>query len=377
MRITAPTLVLDKKKCLLNIERMVAKAKRNQVVLRPHFKTHQSAQVGEWFKAFGVTSITVSSLQMARYFASHGWKDIMVAFPANVLEIDLINELAAKITLHLVVVNPETVELLANRLHYPVKLWLKIDAGYRRTGLSPHDHPELDQIIGSIDSGKYMTFGGFVVHDGHTYKQSTVGAIRTIHKTSVFLLQSLRGRYIKQYPDLKLSIGDTPSCSVLENMEGVDEIRPGNFVFYDLTQQRIGSCSYEQIAVCMACPIVAKHPDRNEFIIYGGSVHFSKDSLLTENGTFIFGRVVDKNRNGWSAPIEGAEVVALSQEHGTVRVSSEMFERYDIGDLMYVLPVHSCLTADAMRAYLTLEGEWLEHLSGLSVADRAKQLIIV
>jgi len=33
----------------------------------------------------------------------------------------------------------------------------------------------------------------------------------------------------------------------------VDEIRPGNFVFYDLMQYRIGSCSVGQIAVAMAC----------------------------------------------------------------------------------------------------------------------------
>jgi len=32
---------------------------------------------------------------------------------------------------------------------------------------------------------------------------------------------------------------------------------------------------------------------------------------------------------------------------------------------MFVLPVHSCLTADLMKGYLTLQGDRLEHLSGV------------
>lgn len=347
---------------------MAAKAKYDNVVLRPHFKTHQSAQVGEWFREYGVHSITVSSLRMALYFASHGWRDIMVATPANVLEIDLINELARHIKLHLVVVNPETVSGLEKGLRHDVQASIKIDTGYRRTGVSPHNHDELDGILHKISKSKHLRFGGFVVHDGHTYKQSDVEAVRTIRSTTVYLLNLLRERYIGKYPNLKLSIGDTPSCSILDHTSGVDEIRPGNFVFYDLTQQRIGSCSFDQIAVCMACPVIARHPDRNEIILYGGSVHFSKDSLLTENGSFIYGRVVERTTDGWSAaPLEGIQVVALSQEHSTVRASKELFDKYQIGDLMYILPVHSCLTADAMGAYLTLEGEWLEHFGGLPV----------
>ena len=50
MKNTTPTLLLDKKKCIQNIQKIVNKAKRNQVKFRPHFKTHQSIEVGNWFK---------------------------------------------------------------------------------------------------------------------------------------------------------------------------------------------------------------------------------------------------------------------------------------------------------------------------------------
>lgn len=365
MRITTPTLLLDKEKCLRNIRRMVEKANKSNVRLRPHFKTHQSAQVGAWFRAFGVEAITVSSVRMARYFANHGWNDILVAFPANVLEVDTINELAARIQLHLLAVNPETVELLAGSLKHPVGIWLKIDAGYRRTGILPNDHAELDNILNKIKQSDKLHFQGFVVHDGHTYKQTDTEAIHTIYKTSVYQLQLLRERYKNQFPALQLSVGDTPSCSIVNDLSGVDEIRPGNFVFYDLTQQRIGSCSFNDIAVCMACPVVAKHADRGEIILYGGSVHFSKDNLSQQNGSVIYGLMVELNGKGWTAPVEGLALISLSQEHSVVKASPEQFGKYHIGDLMFVLPVHSCLTADLIRGYLTLEGERLEHLSGV------------
>ncbi|WP_235861496.1 alanine racemase [Pontibacter flavimaris] len=350
MKITTPTLLIDKEKALRNISRMVEKARRNKVRLRPHFKTHQSVQVGEWFREFGVEAITVSSVRMARYFAYHGWRDILVAFPANVRELESINELASRIKLHLVAVNPETVTALAKGLQHPVQLSVKIDTGYHRTGIPATNYAELDALLKLIQGQEKLQFAGFVVHDGHTYKQTDAAAIHAIFNNSVTQLNQLRERYKADFPNLQRSLGDTPSCSIVEDLQGLEEIRPGNFVFYDLTQQHIGSCSFEDIAVCMACPVVAKHPDRGEIILYGGSVHFSKDVLLQQEDAPLFGRVVELTENGWSEPLEGIAVVSLSQEHGVVRASPEHFAKYNIGDLMYVLPVHSCLTADLRKA---------------------------
>lgn len=357
--------MLDQEKCRRNIQKMAAKADQNNVKLRPHFKTHQSGQVGEWFREAGIDRITVSSLRMAEYFASYGWTDIMVAFPANILEMERINRLAATIKLHLVAVNLETIEALAQGLQHPVYTWLKIDTGYHRTGILPTNHGHISLALESIKQSVNLYFSGFLAHDGHTYKQTEKAAVQAIHNTTVSALQELRTKYKPHFPDLKLSLGDTPSCSMLDDLTGVDEIRPGNYVFYDLTQQYIGSCSFDEIAVCMACPVVAIHPERNEIILYGGSVHFSKDVLQQEDGSSCFGRIVELTESGWTAPKEGIMLVSLSQEHGIVKASDAELEKYKIGDLLYVLPVHSCLTADAMRGYTTLEGEQLEHLSGL------------
>ena len=109
--ITKPTLLVDEKKCRENIQKMVEKAKRNDVTLRAHVKTHQSLSVGKWLKEAGIEKITVSSLEMAKYFSKE-WGDITVAFPVNILEIATINLLASCIQLNLLVENRETIDFL-------------------------------------------------------------------------------------------------------------------------------------------------------------------------------------------------------------------------------------------------------------------------
>ena len=110
MEITRPTLLLNKEIALRNIENMVRKAENLHLNFRPHFKTHQSAEVGEWFRAAGVCCITVSSLTMANYFAEFGWDDITIAFSVNIPEIPEINELAGRIKLNVLIENREGLE---------------------------------------------------------------------------------------------------------------------------------------------------------------------------------------------------------------------------------------------------------------------------
>ncbi|WP_245964554.1 alanine racemase [Rufibacter immobilis] len=363
-QISEPTLLLHEQIARANIHRMAEKAKRQNVRLRPHFKTHQSRQVGEWFKVEGVTAITVSSAKMAQYFARHGWSDITIAFPLNRRQLSQIAELAQQINLGVTVTSADDVVFLREQLSVPVNIWVKADTGYGRTGIKTEDTAVLDAVLQEMVQTPQHTFSGFLAHAGHTYKARGKDAIAEIHAQTLAKMQALKERYDAAWPDLQLSIGDTPSCSVMEDFSGMEEIRPGNFVFYDLMQHRIGSCRLEDIAVAMACPVVALHPDRNEVILYGGAVHFSKDALPQPDGSVLFGLVVLLTEDGWGAPLPATAVVSLSQEHGVVRTSPELFSQFKVRDLVGVLPVHSCLTADLMKGYTTLQGERLEHLSG-------------
>jgi len=53
LNVTKPTLLLDIQKAQKNIALMAEKAITNDIRFRPHFKNHQSAEIGKWFKKFG------------------------------------------------------------------------------------------------------------------------------------------------------------------------------------------------------------------------------------------------------------------------------------------------------------------------------------
>ena len=153
-KLTKPSLLLNTKIAKANLRRMAEKAQRLNLSFRPHFKTHQSAKVGDWFRAFNVEKIAVSSLEMAEYFAENGWQDILVAFPVNLREIATIHRLAEKIQLGLLVSTPNSATLLAHHMHTAVDVWLEIDAGYPRSGIPSSDLHAILEAIETINAAK-------------------------------------------------------------------------------------------------------------------------------------------------------------------------------------------------------------------------------
>lgn len=348
-----PELILDKRKCLGNIERMTSKAKEHQLTLRPHCKTHQSAEIGRWFKDFGITKITVSSFRMATYFAKAGWEDILVAFPFNPDEVKTLNEMSEGVKISVLMDNMETLPFL-RQMNKPIGFYIDIDTGYGRTGVKSDVPDQINRIIQESQKNKNLVFSGFYCHAGHSYKKVSQTEREKIHLKATTDLNKLKEMF-RQY-DPKILYGDTPNCSIQNNFEGIDEITPGNFVFYDLIQRSIGSCTIEEIAVAMVCPVVGKYPENKKLLVHGGAVHFSKETLDI-NGMPVFGEVATPASNGWEASSQPGYLNSISQEHGILENCGALYDRTNIGDKIYILPPHSCLTANLMRQYKTTDDE--------------------
>lgn len=360
--IERPTLLLDEARTRQNIAHMAAKAVENGVRFRPHFKTHQSATIGEWFRQVGVEAITVSSIDMATYFAKHGWDDITIAFPANVRQMDSLNALAERTHLNLLVESVTTARRLNGGLRYPTRAWLKVDTGYGRTGIRWDNVPQLEKVAAAVapDVGAPLYLAGLLTHAGHTYRAGSPERVVSIFNESADRLAKARMSLTHLGHQLELSVGDTPGCSLAPSFAGVDEVRPGNFVFYDLAQRAFGACTETDISVALACPVVAKHRSRSQIVIHGGAVHLSLDRISGRDGRAIFGGLALPMEGGWTSIFKDSYLKSLSQEHGIVQAEAALFEQVEVGDLLLVIPVHSCLTADLMGNYLTLDGQTIE-----------------
>lgn len=348
-----PTVVLDETRARANIARMADRAERAGALFRPHFKTHQSAAVGRWYAEAGVSRITVSSLDMAERFADCGWRDITVALLHNPLETDRANRLAGHLAarggqLGLLVDDAEVAAGLSQALTAPVAIWLKIDTGYGRTGIRWDDTARLREVLAAV--GGRAVPAGLLTHAGHSYHVQGAAAVRAVYDESISRMTAALAACGRK--GLLLSLGDTPCCSLVDDLSACDEIRPGNFVFGDLMQLRIGACTEADLAAAVACPVLAVYPERRELVIHGGAVHLSKESLPGDNGRPICGQLGTVTTNGFGQVCADAPVVSLSQEHGIVAFGGAFPDTLRPGDLVLVWPVHSCLCCDLLRSQM-------------------------
>ncbi|MEI7595619.1 MAG: alanine racemase [Bacteroidota bacterium] len=357
MQITSPTIILDKKKCHHNIFLMAQKARAHNLIFRPHFKTHQSAIIGQWFRDFGVDKISVSSVEMAAYFVKNGWDDITIAFVFNILETQKLNDIAKIAKINILVDSIETIFYLDKHISENIGVFIKIDLGNKRTGVEYDSIVNISTLIDQLSKSKNLTFKGFIGHSGNSYKSKNKEEILSVHQNSLEKIKQLRSIYISKYPDIIFSIGDTPTNTVADDFTNIDEIRPGNFVFNDVKQVNMGVCSYEDVAIIVACPIVSKHSRRNEIIVYCGAIHLSKDFVIGKNGERLYGKVVFLNENGWTNPVDDVYVSELYQEHGVIKASHSFLFKAKIGDLIGIMPIHSCLTVSALKKYQTTDGD--------------------
>jgi D-serine deaminase-like pyridoxal phosphate-dependent protein len=345
--IVRPTLLVDRRRVLANLDLFAGRARAAGVRLRPHVKTHQSPAIAGWQRAAGSPAITVSSLEMAAYFAGHGWDDITLSLLVNPREHDAIVALARRVTLGVIVDRPEVVSALAG----PLRVWIEVDVGHGRTGLLWDNAAGLRETFAAIAAAPGLAFAGLLTHAGQSY----AGDARAVFASTRERMQQARRTTGGAG---EISVGDTPSGFAEPDWRGVDEMRPGNYAFCDIMQVHAGVCADDQVACAVACPVVATYADR--VVVHGGAVHLAKERLEDARGPW-YGELLTLDDAGFGALQRARRVTGLSQEHGVI-AGLGLDDELRPGDVVLIAPVHSCLTCEQFAAYRTLEGEVLPRL---------------
>ncbi len=343
-KIKSPTFVVNTSQVIKNIENMMKGLPEN-CVFRPHFKTHNNAFTAKIFKNFGIEKITVSSVEMALFFRQFGFRDITIAFSVNVREQRNLNILVKNTVLGLCFSNIESLQLVSKFKNIKANAWIEINTGQNRSGIDFDDFNSIEKMLENISNSENLVFKGFLSHTGETYSCKDKNEILYTASKSYEKLRKLKVRFSEYSP--LLSIGDTPSCSVFRNFNDIDEIRPGNFVYYDLMMLQKQVCKLDDIAASVFCPVVDINEGRNEIVIHGGSVHFGKE-FLDWGGQNIFGKAISHISNNLKTDID-ENLISLSQEHGIIKISTCNVRNFHVGDLVEIIPVHVCLVANYMK----------------------------
>jgi D-serine deaminase-like pyridoxal phosphate-dependent protein len=358
-----PSLILDRRRLSQNVSRMRARADQFGVTLRPHLKTAKSARVAE-LVTDGKGPITVSTLAEAAYFLNHGFHDITYAVGIVPAKLDRVAELLqAGADLKLITDSVDVARAIGERgrtLGQTFRVLIEIDTGLGRAGVAP-DAPEVIDIARTLTGGGGELVG-VLAHAGHSYHCHSIDEVKEVaEEERLGALEAALRLRDAGFPSPTVSVGSTPTALHADRLDGVTEIRPGNFVFFDLFQAGVGSCGMEDIAVSVLASVIGHHRGRNHLLIDAGGLALSKDTGANEHrpGTG-YGLIC---LPGGKVPLPGLAVLDVHQEHGIVghakgldAISPLPFERFPIGSRVRVLPNHSCMTAAMYDRYHVTDG---------------------
>jgi D-serine deaminase-like pyridoxal phosphate-dependent protein len=352
-----PHLLIDRAKMKRNIEMMAGIARERGVELRPHVKTHKIPGIAKQQLESGAAGITVAKVSEAEVMAASGIRDIFIAYP-------LVMESKIRRATHLsregvrLIVGVDSLEG-ARRLSRvaalegrSLEVRLEVDTGLRRTGVPLGEAVGLAAGIAPLENlsltGIY-TYRGAVLQDGvPTLDLKKAGLEEGELMISLAHRMWDRGIEVKD-----VSLGSTPTALYAGEVEGVTEIRPGTYVFYDRMQARLGACSLKECAASVVATVVSR-PSEDLAIIDGGSKTFATDVQPGTRplGLEGFGHVVD---------YPDAVLERLTEEHGMLRVSKD--HDLGVGDTVRIIPNHICSTVNLHdEVYLVDEDRGVEEL---------------
>ena len=352
-----PSLVLDLTKVRRNAERMSQRVQQFGADLRPHIKTHKCIEVARIQTTGHSGAVTVSTLAEARAFVANGFSKITYAIPIEPGKFSEAIEISRDCELSLITDDLEVPAQLndaARQANVHLNLFLKVDCGYHRCGVEPTSHEALE-IPRRISNASNLRFAGILTHAGHSYNCQTRAEVLALAKHERDVMAAFADVLRKEVGPVPIaSIGSTPTITSVDHLDGIDEVRPGNYIFFDAFQATLGSCSFDDCALTVLASVVHRDRGRLKVIIDAGAIALSKDrGPMHLNPDCGYGKVL--NLQGGDLNLTVSE---RSQEHGVLIAKDEAtFDRLKIGSRVRVLANHSCLTAAQHSYYNVIEGE--------------------
>ncbi len=358
--IVSPAAVLDVGRLKSNTDRMLAIARDNKVLLRPHMKTAKCINVAGMATDEARPAITVSTIKEARYFAENGFHDITYGVGLSAEKIPLVAKLQESGTeMHVILDSEkmaEAVTSFAEAEQTPFQVFIEIDCGSHRAGLKVDDE-RLIKIAQLIHQSAYTKLMGVFTHAGHSYhcrnKQEIEAVAEEERSCSVAAAERLRDNDL---PCEVVSIGSTPSVLFCKNFDGVTEIRPGVYTFFDLFQMHMGCCGPQDLALSVIATVIGNQSDSGYVLIDAGSLALSKD-ISTQ-------RFEDRKNYGHVYDYKGRQqlgdlvVTDVDQEHGFIRSASDnpAIVLPDIGEKVRIFPNHACMMSASYDTYYVVDG---------------------
>ena len=354
-----PALIVDLDVMEDNLSRMAEYCRRHNLSLRPHTKTHKIPELARKQIESGARGITVAKLDEAEVMINAGLNDLLIAYPIlGPIKTQRLARLAerAKITVSLDSAEAARgISAAMSARGSNVGILVEIDAGFARCGVA--NETEALKLAQTVSSLPGLDFQGLMFFPGHFGVEPEERAVLRAQ------VNELLDRCVEAFakagvPIAVVSGGSTPSRYESDLFHGVNEVRPGTYIFNDRNTVGVSAASLDECALSVLVTVVSTSVSGHA-VIDGGSKTFSSDRYQAEHGRG-FGLIKED---------PAAEIERFSEEHGHINVSQSA-RRYTVGERLMVIPNHVCSTVNLHDEIYGVRGEQVETV--WKVAARGK-----
>jgi D-serine deaminase-like pyridoxal phosphate-dependent protein len=348
--IDTPALVVDLDIMEKNLERVACYAREHQLRLRPHTKTHKSIGLAQRQMALGAAGLTVAKVSEAEVMVAANPQDLLIAYPIiGHTKLARLVEVARQTRVTVAVDSSFAARQIsdaARAAQVEIGILAEVDVGLGRVGVPP---AELVHLAQTIENLPHLHLEGITFYPGHIKELDDAGrdAIAALNRLLGTILEDLRAAGIE--PRV-VSGGSTPTLFHSHEIAGLNEIRPGTYVFNDINTVRSGACTMEDCAASIYATVVSTARS-GHMIIDGGSKTFSSDRLSI-GAEVTFGHLVE-------AP--GARFHKMNEEHGYVDLTHGDAE-FRPGDRVRVIPNHICVAVNLHEQVYGIRGDTVEEV---------------
>lgn len=309
-------------------------------------------------------------------------------------------------TISLFVDQPTHIEYLSklDDAAWPGAVWVfvKIDAGYHRAGLSPESRT-LDALAKAIAAQSKVRLAGAYAHMGHSYSSSSPSEALQFLQKEIGEVSTGARRLIQASPSVSgkftISIGATPTATALQNLlhGGTETYDVETYrAFIDQTKQEFDLeihagvypvLDMQQLATrarpqgTAETPLLSTKNLALRIMVEVASVYNEREKpeALVGAGSIVLGREPCKSYPGWGvvtswssegraskAPVYDPEasktgwiVGRISQEHGMLTWEGPQEDRreLEIGEKLLVWPNHACMAGPSFGWYLVVDSD--------------------
>jgi D-serine deaminase-like pyridoxal phosphate-dependent protein len=361
-----PCVLIEDSRVDRNIERMQSAAATRGLRLRPHAKTHKSPALAKRQIARGAVGICCAKLGEAEVFAEAGIQDIRLPYPLNPVNASRVLALLDRTHVSFIVDHPAVAIGWSDAMKQAgrsVDMLVKVDVGFHRCGIDPNA-PDAAHLVAQVAALPGLTFRGLLSHAGHAYHAGSDAEIQAIAsaeaRTMAGLAEEVRALGVAVD---EISVGSTPTARFSFEQAGLTELRPGNYIYYDRTQVLLGSATWTDCALTVLARVVSK-PAPDRVIFDSGSKTLTTDQARGQTGAVATGYGAVMTSLDAVTPDPTIVIERLSEEHATARVGGAQpysaatlaARRLEPGDLVRIVPNHSCVVSNLMDAVWLVDG---------------------